>query len=135
MPSRWASERPLKETKGFSLNFIYKRAEKLSTKGQHKLHRLGAVITSGKGILATGWNKNKTHPKSTHEWKYIHAEMDAIMKAGSKCVGAEIYVARIGKDGLLRNAKPCPACMSLIIASGIKKIHFTNDGDWHTIKL
>lgn len=117
------------------MSFLKKQAEKVSVKGQHRLHRLGAVIASRKEILATGWNKDKTHPRSTHEWKYIHAEMDAIMKAGGRCDGAEIYVARIGRDGVLRNAKPCPACMSLIVASGIRKIHFTNNGEWHTIEL
>ena len=112
-----------------------RQAEKASTKGEHKLHRLGAVVASGKDVIAVGWNKAKTHPKSTHAWKYIHAEMDAIMKAGDRCYGADLYVARIGNDGLLRNAKPCPACMSLIAASGIRRIHFTNDNEWYTIDL
>jgi deoxycytidylate deaminase len=111
-----------------------RQAEKASVKGEHKIHRLGAVIAFGNDIVSVGWNKSKTHPKSTHPWKHIHAEMDAIMKAG-QCDGAELYVARIGNDGLLRNAKPCPACMSLIIASGIRKIHFTENNDWCTIEL
>ena len=112
-----------------------RQAEKVSARGEHKLHRLGAVVASGRDILSMGWNKAKTHPKSTHEWKHIHAEMDAIMKAGNKCEGADLYVARIGNDGLLRNAKPCPACMSLIAASGIKRVFFTDNGDWHLLEL
>jgi deoxycytidylate deaminase len=112
-----------------------RQAEKASFKGQHKTHRLGAVIAHGNDVISVGWNKSKTHPKSTHEWKFIHAEMDAIMKSRGRCRGAELYVARIGNDGLLRNARPCPACMALIVASGITKIHFTDNNEWCSIEL
>lgn len=112
-----------------------RQAEKASVRGEHKLHRLGAVVASGRHIISVGWNKAKTHPKSTHEWKHIHAEMDVIMKAGEKCEGADLYVARIGNDGLLRNAKPCPACMSLILASGIKRVFFTYNGAWRFLDI
>lgn len=114
---------------------LQKRAEKVSFNGEHKLHRIGAVVASKKMPVSSGWNKNKTHPKSTHPWKFVHAEMDAIMKAGKECFGADLYVARIGKDGKPRNAKPCSACMAFIVASGIKNVYFTNDGGWYKVKI
>lgn len=116
------------------MNTAKRKAEKLSFKGEHKLHRIGAVIAYRNHTVSHGWNKAKTHPKSTHAWKFVHAEMDAIMKARN-CDGADLYVARIGRDGTLRNAKPCPACMALIMASGIKRVHFTDNGEWHTMEL
>lgn len=114
---------------------IQRHAEKVSFKGEHKLHRLGAVIAKNKHVIASGWNKAKTHPRSTHPWKYIHAEMDAIIKAGANCVGADLYVARIGRDGMLRNAKPCPFCMALIAASGIRRVYFTDKGEWSILEI
>ena len=114
---------------------VQKRAEKISIRGEHKHHKLGAVVAIGNSILSVGWNKDKTHPKSPHAWKHVHAEMDAIIKAGKNCEGADLYVARIGRDGTLRNAKPCPACMSLILASGLHKVHFTDNGGWSTITI
>ena len=110
-----------------------KLAEKTSKRGEHWQHRVGAVIVLKSGKVVFGWNKNKTHPKSTHPWHSLHAEMDVILKAKTDLCGARLYVARLGKNGSLRNAKPCPACMAMIVASGISTIHFTDDGKWNAM--
>ncbi len=110
-------------------------AKAASCHGEHKLHRLGAVVAKGNSVISIGWNRNKTHPKSTHAWKYIHAEMSALMKAGEKASGADLYVARVGRDGVLRNSMPCPACMALIASYGIKRVFFTNENEWLSIKV
>jgi deoxycytidylate deaminase len=113
-----------------------KKAELVSTKGEHRQHRVGSVILYKDSILSVGWNRNKTHPKSPHPWKYLHAEVDAILRCKSPIPrGAELLVARIGKDGTLRNSRPCPTCMALIVASGIFKIHYTDHNTWYTLKF
>jgi deoxycytidylate deaminase len=112
-----------------------KKAIELSLLGEHKLHRVGAVIAKRKRQLAHGWNRSKTHPKSTHPWRYLHAEMDAILRCNESLQGAEIFVARLGKVGDLRAARPCPACMDMIKQAGIVRVHYTDDGNWHTFEL
>lgn len=53
----------------------------------------------------------------------VHAEMQAILRAGNKARGGELYV----------NTSPCPICARMIIAAGIKKVCYrgeyaNNDG-------
>lgn len=114
---------------------IERLATKLSKKSDHHTHKFGAVIAYKNDIISHGWNKLKTHPKSTHPWKHIHAEMDAIFKAGIKARGASLYVTRVNNNGHLNNAKPCPYCMAMIVASGIKKVFYTDNNEWKEIKI
>jgi deoxycytidylate deaminase len=114
---------------------IFKTTKKLSEKSDHHTHKFGAVIAFKNIIISHGWNKLKTHPKSTHPWKHIHAEMDAIFKAKGNTVGATLYVTRVSTQGNLNNSKPCPFCMSLIVAAGIKKVFYTDNNEWKEINV
>lgn len=93
-------------------------------------HKLGAVLYKKNRVLSIGYNKpNKTHPKSTTQFKTQHAEFDAIMGLSREDLhGATLLVVRNAKSGT-RMAKPCKCCMSLIEKVGIKKVIFsTNEG-------
>ncbi len=113
----------------------FKESTKLSKKSDHHTHKFGAVLAQKNTIISHGWNKLKTHPKSTHPWKHIHAEMDAIFKAKGNTVGATLYVTRVSTKGNLNNSKPCCFCMALIIASGIKKVFYTDKNEWKEITV
>lgn len=107
----------------------------LTTRSEHPLQRHGAVIVRNGRILSYGWNKMKTHPKSEHPFKAIHAEMDAIFKGKGKLQGATLYVARLTNTGHLMNSQPCPYCLTTIIAAGIERVFYTKDGDWVEMNL
>ena len=86
-------------------------------------------------LIATGHNSyTKTHPKQKkmackvgHSEKiYLHAEIDALIKAKQK-KPFSIHVYRYNKDGMLRNAFPCPICLNAIMSSNIKQIFFSNN--------
>jgi deoxycytidylate deaminase len=109
-------------------------ALKMSCNGQHRQHRIGAVISYRGKLYSRGWNKSKTHPKSPHPYKYIHAEMDAIFK-NPPPPGSEIFVARIDRNGRLAIAKPCAYCAALLTAYGVHKVHYTADGGWKVMEL
>lgn len=75
-----------------------------------------------------GINKRTNDPyfnKDSH-WLSEHAEMAALRRCG-RTKGATIYIARVNKHGLERMSKPCPKCMSLLRAAGIKKMVYTVD--------
>lgn len=81
-------------------------------------------------LLSTGHNSyTRTHPlqkyfaeKVGHYGKeYIHAEIDAILKAKGKQIQT-IQIIRHRKNGNKALAKPCPICMEAIKAFGISKI-------------
>lgn len=111
------------------------KAITLTENSEHPLQRHGAVIVRNGRILSYGWNKMKTHPKSLHPYKAVHAEMDALFKAKGNCEGATLYVARLTNTGVLMNSQPCPYCMATMIAAGIKRVFYTKDGDWVEMSL
>lgn len=96
----------------------------------------GAVVIKSGRVVGTGFNKFKNHPLSvspdhikTHCSR--HAEQEAIKQAGKHTKGATLYVARINKQGLDRNSKPCSLCTELINNSGIKRVIYTTEQICH----
>ena len=90
----------------------------------------GAVVVKGGRVVGTGFNKFKNHPDviPAELIKFHcsrHAEEVAIKEAGDNAKGAILYVARVNKQGIDRNSKPCNLCASLIKKSGIKKVIYT----------
>jgi len=94
-----------------------------------------AVIYDKRGrVLSIGKNSYvKTHPIQaehahrvglTHK-QFLHAEIHVIIKCRDLSKAHTIFVSRFDKSGARVLAKPCPVCMSAIIASGIKHIEHT----------
>lgn len=106
---------------------IAKTASKLS---DHSAHKLGAVIVKKNKIISIGFNKKKTHTKSNHPWKGLHAEVCAIIKTKKDLIGCTIYVYRETKLGRLATAKPCPSCFLAIKKTGIKEICYTTESGY-----
>lgn len=97
---------------------------------ERRMH--GAVVVKGGRVLGSGWNKGTNHPTvvSQHHIKTHcsrHAEEEAIKNGGSNLKGATIYVARINRDGIDRNSKPCQKCERLIKEAGIKRVIYTTE--------
>ena len=101
----------------------------------HIQHRHAAVVVKAGRGLATGRNRNKTHPDSiTVEEgeripKTIHAELDAISRVKNKdqLRGATIYVARLGRNGHPGMSCPCKMCQKLIDKYELKRAVFTTE--------
>lgn len=120
------------------LNELMKIAEDVAPVSRAKI--CAAVVLKNE-IVAYGTNQKKSHPlqrkyaKNIHAC-YLHAEIDAIVKA-SKRISPEqfkqatIYVARVKKTNEGRYvrglAKPCPGCQSAIFAFGFKDVIFTEE--------
>ena len=97
--------------------------------GRTNNNRLGAVVF-GKRKTTVGWNSYKTHPKLRHyEYPCLHAEAHAMIKHGlDNCLGCDILVTRILRDGSLTMAKPCNECQQLMRSHGIRQVYYT---DWN----
>jgi deoxycytidylate deaminase len=119
-------------------NKYFDKAKEASLKSTFKF-KVGACLVIGKTIF-TGWNKGEeTDPKALSKFNSIHAELDAITKAGfyRDFSNATLYVYRsmrnpmFGKAGM---AKPCVHCESLIRRVGIKECFYSIDdysfGHW-----
>ena len=105
--------------------------------------RLGAVLVYKANILSTGHNDMaRTHPLQQKYAKGVsftlglHAEIDAclgVTKADLQ--GADLYVARILKNGNVALAKPCRICQRFILDVGIRRVYysFSNEG-WEELE-
>ncbi len=71
---------------------------------------VGAVIVKGYRIISEGYHKKAGTP---------HAEIVALKKAGSKAMGATLFVTL---EPCCHTDKRTPPCTKAIIASGIKKV-------------
>lgn len=106
-------------------------ARKLSKKSEYH-HQLGAVVVKKGKVIGIGFNKpNKTHPKSNHPFKTIHAEFDAMWGASKEdLAGATIYIYRDDAKEEPAMAKPCKYCESLIRLAGLETICYTTNGNY-----
>lgn len=102
-------------------------AKRLSYKSEYDAHRLGAVIVSGNEVIGMGFNKKKTHPRSSTRFNNIHAELSAILNTRQETLdGAVIYVYRETKEGVPALARPCEHCFRLLKAVNIQEMYYTN---------
>lgn len=105
----------------------FELAKKLSHKSTYK-YKLGAVLTKKNKVIGLGFNSIKTHTKSNHPFKMIHAEFDAILNSQledfSNC---SIYVYRETKAGKPAMSYPCAHCLQMIRSLGIETIYFTDN--------
>jgi dCMP deaminase len=114
---------------------FFQVAKAASKHSDHPAHQLGAVIVKGNKIISVGFNKNKTHTKSNHAWKRLHAELCAIIKAKQDLTGSSIYVYRETKNGNLGLSRPCASCMEAIKEAGINKIYYTTETGFFEEKI
>lgn len=116
------------------LNKAIELAKSLKSQDRYKL---SAIVTDKKNnILSFGVNSyKKTHPTQAYYAEkvgkynsiFLHAEIDAVSKIPYNKKPYAIYIARVGKTGEPRLAKPCKICNKAIKDSGIEKIYYTKD--------
>lgn len=97
--------------------------------------RIYALCLDSKGrILSESPNQyTKSHPYQyecscivgNEEAIYLHAEISAIIKCGTRKKIHKLVVARVGNTGKPLLAKPCPICEIAISNSSIERIEYT----------
>lgn len=108
----------------------FELAKKLSKKSDHPKFQMGCVIVSKNRIVGVGFNQMKTHTKSTHAFKTLHAEISALIgNTYEDLRNCSIYVYRETKDGKPAMAKPCPTCELALREAGIKNVYYSIDNE------
>lgn len=102
---------------------ILRRLTKFS---DHHQHKMACLIIDKNRVVSFGWNQDKTHPKSTHPWRHIHAEVHAIIgNTFEDLKGCTAIIYRENKMGEKSMARPCPTCLESLKMVGIKRIIYT----------
>jgi len=103
-------------------------ARKLSKKSTHHQHQLACVIVHKNRVVSMGWNQKKTHSKSIHKFKMLHAEIHALLGCTyDELKGCVAYVYRETKNGQPAMSKPCTTCEIALKLAGIEKVYYTSD--------
>jgi len=103
---------------------------------------LAAVIVRGGKIISVGRNKSKMHVYTTYVAHHqnvasTHAEIDAIFRARKKIdlTGADMYVARVLRNGTCAMAAPCEMCQKVIRRYGIRRVFYTKENGYGFISF
>lgn len=106
----------------------------ISKRGTCSRKKVGAVIVKDNDIISTGYNgspKGMEHcsdigclMENKHCIRTIHAEQNALLKAGKNANEAILYCTDL----------PCPMCFKMCIQSGINKIIYINDYNKNNLK-
>jgi deoxycytidylate deaminase len=82
-------------------------------------HRSCVVISSGE-CISIGTNRRLSNDNT------VHAEVDALLKI-KRCVGADLVVVRLNKNGTFGNSRPCNTCIAKMKKHGIRKVFYTTN--------
>ena len=112
-------------------------AKKIARTSNHRKSRHGAVLVRGGSILSFAKNSLKyaRFPQRfmsyQQNWYHTHhAEVACVLGLPRQVTkGATIYVARVGKDGQIKNSRPCEICQAVLKHVGVKRAIYTTDGD------
>jgi tRNA(Arg) A34 adenosine deaminase TadA len=116
-------------------NFI-DLASRIAQQTDFKEYKHGAILVRAGAVLNTSCNKNKykawanrfRDANKQRGHATVHAEIGVILGLDRSITeGAIIYVVRVGRDGHLRNSKPCPMCEAAMQFVGIKRVIYSNE--------
>lgn len=93
-----------------------KAAIKLAARSTHPQYWHSALVLKGGAVISQGWN---------HDGR--HAEVVALGKLWpSKRVGTTVISLRMGRDGRLGMAKPCPECSRALKEAGVTRVYYSD---------
>lgn len=84
---------------------------------ENRSYLIGCVSLRTDGAIVVAPNSWTKEPEPA-----AHAEYRAIKKSG---LGATLWVARITRNGIWANAKPCIKCQALIRNKKVKRVFYT----------
>ncbi len=102
-------------------------AKKISLKSPSRI-KLGCVVVKKGRVVSFGWNDMaRTHPKAKTYGNFLHSELHALIGLSQKeSKGADVYVYRETRNGVLAQSRPCPICYAALRQAGIRNVCFTD---------
>lgn len=124
---------------------FFRVADAVASLSDHKQAKLGCVLVDKHRIISSGHNSStRCSPlqkqMDTARFGFpdqhkgpVHAETDCLLpliRQGIDISGSDIYLSRRHRDGSLALSRPCPGCMSLLRAVGVKRAYFSVEGGY-----
>ncbi len=118
-------------------------AKRIAEQSNYGKFRHGAVLVKGSSIRSVSTNKHR-HCSFGTRFRHpdygdatLHAELGAILGIDRATTqGADVYVARINKEGEARISKPCQMCEAAMRHVGVRRVFYTDkEGKIERMKL
>jgi deoxycytidylate deaminase len=92
------------------------------------IHKHASCLMKGDKIIAIGVNKYfQVRVNQMQMNLCVHAEMNVFASTRlTQTKGMNILVIRINNNMMLRNSRPCNACIDKLKQKGIKKVYYSN---------
>lgn len=104
------------------------QAVAVATSSRHPKWPMGTVLIRGGSVISAAPNRPRTHPRLTGGMgSSIHAELAALLRVKGATDGLTAYVARVNRRGDTRLARPCSACLTELLAAGVRMCVYTTD--------
>ena len=129
---------------------FFRAADSVRVLSNHPSAQLGCVIVDKHRIISSGYNSiTKCSPiqrdidikrfgnPDMHKGP-VHAETHCLLpriKQNYDLSRADLYIVRRHKNGKLAMSHPCPGCMSLLRANGVRNIYFSTEGGYSKEKV
>ena len=122
---------------------FFRVADAVASLSDHKQTKLGCVLVDKHRIISSGHNSStRCSPlqkqMDTARFGFpdqhkglVHAETACLLpliRQGYDMSRSDLYIVRRHKDGSLALSRPCPGCMSLLRANGVRRVFFSVEG-------
>ena len=132
--------RPSHAQRGF-----FRAADAVSSLSNHNQSKLGCVLVDKHRIISSGHNSStRCSPLqkkmdvsrfgSPDQHKgLVHAETACLLpliRQGYDMSRSDLYIIRRHRNDSLALSRPCPGCMSLLRANGVRRVFFSVEGGY-----
>ena len=129
---------------------FFRAADAVSSLSDHPQTKLGCVLVDKHRIVSSGHNSStRCSPlqrrmdvarfgfPDKHRGS-VHAETACLLpliRQGYDMSRSDLYIVRRHRNGSLALSRPCPGCLSLLRANGVRKVFYSVEGGYACEKL
>lgn len=129
---------------------FFRAADAVASLSDHHQVKLGCVLVDKHRIVSSGHNSStRCSPlqkkMDTERFGYsdlhrgpVHAETSCLLpliRQGYDMTRSDLYIVRRHRNGSLALSRPCPGCMSLLRANGVRRVFFSVEGGYSVEKI
>ena len=129
---------------------FFRAADAVSTLSDHKQTHLRCILVDKHRIISSGYNSStRCSPlqKQIDVARFgnpdkhkgpVHAETACLLpliRQGYDMSRSDLYIIRRHRNGSLALSRPCPGCMSLLRANGVRRVFFSVEDGYATERI
>ena len=129
---------------------FFRAAEAVASLSNHNQSKLGCVLVDKHRIISSGHNSStRCSPlqKKMDVFRFgspdqhkgpVHAETACLLpliRQGYDMSRSDLYIVRRHRNGSLALSRPCPGCMSLLRANGVRRVFYSIEGGYACERL